>query len=1569
MEEEPNRDKKISLRFKIAAILVAAGLFVTLLLPVFAGESGIDIIQEILGGSSDSLNPLGDDPPLENNSLAYHYEYFTPPADSFGLGNTTFKTVNWSYWTNWVNESIGCTLEKSPDGKGHWEDCTKLLVVDKVWNETNISVKFTYRWVSDSNSFYRVSYKLNDKSGLDSFCDESAKNNSDRYLLNCSVTGNESYNCYYDWSDYKNSAEFSKTTFTKNIKSNSISNKPEFIWSVTTDNVIKKGDKYEIDPIFGDQNTFTSTVAVTDVLRGFGTYSPSSDGTIDNVTALIKLSDAGDFTRAVIYNDDTGALVGYSATREGPFADPEWVVYTFSGSPAIYSATNYYLCLQGSGGSSYLGTDAGTKNQVYDATGDPWDTPPPDPEGYSVEDTFRAGSIYCSYSEGSANTAPTQSLQKIWNSTTSTEKSLNATGVSLTPTCFNVTIADTDSDYMNVTIKTNASDGVNWTTVNATTSGMTDGIYHGYNTSWVDSYNTKYWISFNVGDDSEWCNETYNFTTESAPNNAPTISDAKAYDSSFKDEFVLNISCAPKAPTSLNFTHNDTDSGKVNWTIYENNSGSWKEVASGTNSPVNATNTTANTSWINQCCTKYYISINISDGTDWTNETYWLETIECPDIVAVSPVNGTVCINLTSGNFSVQVSDPCGYNMHIILRENSTGTWRVVNSSGAVSNGTYYFTNTSWVDTANTTYWWNVSVFNIDYCYTNETYHFTTAGIPIQSNPDPANGTDCVIPGVHFNITANDPCGGLMSINASTNKTGTWVSFYSTSGVGNGTYEMTTTKWADTTNTTYWWRVVVNNSNAGISNETYHFTTVGPPTQSNPVPSDSETCVLCDTVFNITVNDPCGLTMDIDLFYNDTKLGTWVNFNSTIGVGNGTYTFTNNTWLTACNVTHQWAVNVTNSEGEYVNITYNFTTVEDPVATIITPLANEVGTELVPTVEIWANDSCGSLLTVKWYEKVGGDYHLKQTNNSVTANTTVSWVFTNASSYCTEYNWMVKVNNSCCDDTLIPKFATLDDAAPVYSNENPANNSGSQNLAFTWNITIQSPNGTTFDWSINCSNGQANNSNSDINGSKNLSISGLAYSTTYTVWVNSTSSCGQINSEWFQFTTKSPANNPPAQGQESPDNGSVCICTDSPTINIKITDPDGDKMNISAQENSSGSWKEFNASSDVNNGSASYTNTSWIDTCNTTYWWRIILDDGQNYTNVTYHFTTSTYPTIYVIYPTNGSSSIPLQPTVEIYANDSCGRDLDVFWYENTTGSWVLRQTNSTVTANTTVEWNYSQADTYDTTYWWKVALNNSCCNTSWIMHFTTGTAANNCPVLTNDNPTNGSTGVSNATVMWNITIVDPDGDTFNWSIEASTGDINSSTLDTNGSYHVNFTTPLTNCATIHIWVNVTDGNCTVNETFWFVVNCPDVLSIELSYPTNGSTGICPCCMYIEMNVSSPNGALMNITTMSNWSGSWQAIQYSPIFANVTNGTYCFLPMEFIIYNRTYWWNASVNNGTNTVDSEVYHFTTAVTPDLCNYGSGSGYIITDNTYPVIGLIGLFGLIGFLFRRKKRLDNY
>lgn len=111
-----------------------------------------------------------------------------------------------------------------------------------------------------------------------------------------------------------------------------------------------------------------------------------------------------------------------------------------------------------------------------------------------------------------ANTAPTQSAHKVLDS--ETNHTLNATNVLIPPTSFWITVNDVNGDKMNVTIMENSS---GWKTVNQTTgSGLSNGVYSFINVSWITSYNTKYYITFNVTDGTDWCNETYHFTTESA---------------------------------------------------------------------------------------------------------------------------------------------------------------------------------------------------------------------------------------------------------------------------------------------------------------------------------------------------------------------------------------------------------------------------------------------------------------------------------------------------------------------------------------------------------------------------------------------------------------------------------------------------------------------------------------------------------------------------------------------------------------------------------------------------------------------------------------------------------------------------------------------------------------------------------------------------------------------------------------------------------------------------------------------------------------------------------------------
>jgi len=96
---------------------------------------------------------------------------------------------------------------------------------------------------------------------------------------------------------------------------------------------------------------------------------------------------------------------------------------------------------------------------------------------------------------------------------------------------------------------------------------------------------------------------------------------------------------------------------------------------------------------------------------------------------------------------------------------------------------------------------------------------------------------------------------------------------------------------------------------------------------------------------------------------------------------------------------------------------------------------------------------------------------------------------------------------------------------PLMSNPNPSNNSFENSVSTaTWNITITDPEGDQFNWTIECSNGDANytEDGTNTNGSKELYFSSLSYYTTYTVWVNATDEAGSgiYTNETFYFTTE-----------------------------------------------------------------------------------------------------------------------------------------------------------------------------------------------------------------------------------------------------------------------------------------------------------------------------------------------------------------------------------------------------------------------------------------------------------------
>jgi len=306
--------------------------------------------------------------------------------------------------------------------------------------------------------------------------------------------------------------------------------------------------------------------------------------------------------------------------------------------------------------------------------------------------------------------------------------------------------------------------------------------------------------------------------------------------------------------------------------------------------------------------------------------------------------------------------------------------------------------------------------------------------------------------------------------------------------------------------------------------------------------------------------------------------------------------------------------------------------------------------------------------------------------------------------------------------------------------------------------------------------------------------------------------------------------------------------------------------------------------------------------------------------------------------PTNTSVAISLSPTCNVTVSDDNGDTMDITFGTNESGSWVYDQTNVSQ-ANGSYQWIFTNADTYDTKYWWKVYCDDGINNVSEVYEFTTQ-KENQTVSMEGPVPANTASGISINQATWNITIQDPEGDQFNWTIECNNTDTNASNYSTNGSKVLDLTTPLSYSTTFTVWVNATDDNgsatpvsnsytfTTADETSFSAYSTlsfggkaetqSEEPTITDQYPTNGSTEV---EMYPLLNVTidEPQDEKFNVTWKTNATGIWTVLQYND---TCTDGTFTYRATFSNASNTQYWWRVEVNDSGGHWTNATYNFTT-----------------------------------------------
>ena len=413
----------------------------------------------------------------------------------------------------------------------------------------------------------------------------------------------------------------------------------------------------------------------------------------------------------------------------------------------------------------------------------------------------------------------------------------------------------------------------------------------------------------------------------------------------------------------------------------------------------------------------------------------------------------------------------------------------------------------------------------------------------------------------------------------------------------------------------------------------------------------------------------------------------------------------------------------------------------------------------------------------------------------------------------------IPVTQNGCPITCIFNNTDSNDP-PIFGATDPVNGSSDQDVSLTWSINIEDPDGDTFDWSIECSNGQSSIATDETDGAKQLSISDLNYATVYTVWVNATDAYDSTG-EWFTFTTED--NTLPIISDENPVNGSIGQEL-AFTWSATISDPD---ESIDWSIECAG---QSNTGSGETPGSKSLALTSL--SYSAVYTIYVNATDSVGWTREWFIFTTR-------------SKNVPTTPD-SLTASANGRFKIDLFWTDNgddltyiewnTVEDWS-RGAGTIIYNDTGITYQHIGLD-YGTQYFYQAWSYNVTDNSYSSLYAKANdtTLDNQVPIQSNEAPSQNKANVDKMQPSVSINITDPEGDSMSWSIEVSTGDSdNGSGFVGSRTISCNLTTPLSYDLSATWYVNVTDGFDWTNRTYSFTVE-----SAPPDDKTGGSTGGSP---------------------------------------------------------------------------------------------------------------------------------
>lgn len=787
--------------------------------------------------------------------------------------------------------------------------------------------------------------------------------------------------------------------------------------------------------------------------------------------------------------------------------------------------------------------------------------------------------------------------------------------------------------------------------------------------------------------------------------NPPSISDVIATPSTESSGGYVNITC--------NVT--DTDTTGIS-SVRVNISG-----------PVGFTN--VNQSMTLSIGNKYYYNTTYTDvGTYnfyiWANDTadLWSNssnlTFEivsnyAPIISNPNPTNGSWG-NSLSLTWNITIEDTEGDLFNWTITVDSVG----FNSGNYSTNGSQSVSLTGLSPGTTYTVYVNATDKNGSGTWTNETFWFLTNRIVVLSNPNPANeSTGILLSQPDWNITIEDPDGDTFNYSIEMNPdVGGSFGYDNNNGSKNaalvglvaGTHYIVYVNVTDNgtdlpVNATYWF-----NTTAAVStvyvNKSY--------TVATPDYGVVNFSTVYEAVENVTVG---GNVIVYPSYYNETVfIGKQINIT-------GNYT----TWRPSinCSVSNNNTITI---QGAY-NVTITGLNISNAFGKSGSYNAIQIGTISADSYYTHI-ENCTLKLSYSGALVRGGDHTLianctifQNTYGLDLVGTTACFIRSNNINNNSQYGIYLNSfsissvidNNSISYNSLEGiRFTGGSSGNWIFHNNFINNNIGSKqasdNLANTnyWNLSYPQCGNYWGDWD-QPSEGAYDRwwgPGQNMNGSDGIVDSGSPNPYDFTsdqdnypfiLPYNGSGLPGNIN-----ITAPIPANN----------SGNWSLWLPNVSINISSVYPfcyNITGSNINATYNN-GTW--------VSSGTFT-ANVSNPLSYNTQYVWHVNATDGTNTSNATFYFWTNRAPNVTNEFPSNNSIS-DFHPYCHIDVSDFDGDLMTICWYENSSGTWTLNQSNVSV-SNGTYYFNYSNATILYQTYWWMVTVNDSYTNVTFIYHFT----------------------------------------------------------------------------------------------------------------------------------------------------------------------------------------------------------------------------------------------------------